>query len=274
MKREIRRKMKILRMVPSAGAVVALLAAALLAAAPAPVTRGLTFALSFDGKGRSVVSGPYTLKVPGTKGSLKVTFDSVALTGGMLDAPIRLLDESGTDLFAVRIDLAGVTESVKREGQAAFTRVQDVAPPPPLAFDAIRAGAETPGDLFRGGPLSFSEQTEVVVVMGVVSGVAAVPSNPKVDVRLPATKASACPDAAPLCRVDAEGNRWRIEPPAEGERGGLSERNREGAVIRSLWFERERSPWTSPSHRTGGSSFFSTTARRTAPCGRSGRSEV
>lgn len=230
-------------MVPCAGLGLAFLAAARAVSAPAPVSRGLTFALSFDGKGRSVVSGPYTLKVQGTKGSLKVVFDSVALAGGMLDAPFRLRNDSGVDLLAVRVDLASVSESVRAgDGKPSGSRDQDVAPPAPLAWDVIRPGAETPGELFRGGPLTFSEETEVVVVMGVVSGLAAVPANPKVDVRTPSTKASACPGVAPACRVDAEGNLWRVEP-AEGEkRGGLSERSREGAVIRSLWFERGDRP--------------------------------
>jgi hypothetical protein len=240
MKTRIRRG--ILRMSRFAGTACAALVASHLAAAPQPVTRGLSFALSFDGKGRSVVSGPYVLKVPGAKGSLRVVFDSAALNGGMLDAPFRLKNDSGADLLAVRVDLASVTESVRPEGQGAFTRTQDVAPPPPLAWDAIRAGGETPGELFRGGPLSFSPGTEAVVVLGVVSGVAAGPANPKVDVRVPASKASACPGAVRACRVDAEGNLWRIEPAAGGKRGGLSERGREGALIRSLWFERGDRP--------------------------------
>jgi hypothetical protein len=239
-KRVPRREM--LRMVPCAGAALVLFVSGLAAAAPTPVTRGLTFALSFDGKGRAVVSGPYVLMVPGAKGSLKVVFDSAALNGGMLDAPFRLKNDSGADLLEVRVDLASVTESVRPEGQAAFTRTQDVAPPPPLAWDAIRAGGETPGELFRGGPLSFAPGTEAVVVLGVVSGLAAEPANPKVDVRVPASRASACPGAVRACRMDAEGNLWRIEPAAEGKRGGLSERGREGAVIRSMWFERGDKP--------------------------------
>lgn len=234
--------MKILRVSRIGGAVIALLAAAQLIAAPARVERGLTFALSFDGKGRAVVSGPYVLKVPGAKGPLKVVFDSAALTGGMLDAPFRLRNDSGVDLLALRVDLASVSESFRGDGKPSGSRDQNVAPPPPLFFDEIRSGAETPGELFRGGPVNFSEETEVVVVMGVVSGVAAVPANPKVDVRTPPTKASACPGGAPACRVDAEGNLWRVEP-AEGEkRGGLSERTREGGVIRSLRFERGDKP--------------------------------
>ena len=235
-------KREILRMVPFAGAVLALLGAAAAFAAPPAVTRGLSFALSFDAHGRPVTWGPFVLRVPGAKGPLKVVFDSVALTGGMLDAPIRLRNDSGVDLLAVRVDLAGVTESVKPEGQPSVSRAQDVAPPPPLAFDAIRAGAETPGELFRGGPLSFSADTEVVVIMGAVSGVAVVAANPKVDVRVPPSKASACPDAAPLCRMDAEGNLWRVEPAFEGRHGGLSERRPDGAVIRSLWFEAGEKP--------------------------------
>lgn len=229
-------------MVPCAGVVLAIVATASLAAAPQPVSRGLTFALSFDGKGRTVVSGPYVLKVPGAKGSLQVVFDSAALNGGMLDAPFRLRNDSGADLLAVRVDLAAVTESVKPEGATPFTRAQDVAPPPPLAWDAIRAGAETPGDLFRGGPVTLSPDTEVVVVLGVVSGLAAVPADPKTDVRMPASKESACPGAVRGCRVDAEGNLWRIEPAAGGKRGGLSGRTREGRVIRSLWFEKGEKP--------------------------------
>lgn len=217
-------------MVLCAGAVSAL-------AAPAPVTRGLTFALSFDGKGRSVVSGPFVLKVPGAKGSLKVVFDSVALVGGMLDAPLRLVNETGTDLLAVRVDLASASESVRPgEGAPSESREVVVSPGPPLAWDAIRAGAETPADLFRGGPFAPSKDSEVLVVLGVVSGLAAVPANPKVDLRTPASKASACPGAARGCRVDAEGNVWRIEPAFDGKRGSLSQRNAGGAVVRSLTF--------------------------------------
>jgi hypothetical protein len=173
---------------------------------------------------------------------LKIVFDSVALTGGMLDAPFRLGNDSGADLLAVRVDLAGVTESVKPEGQTSVSRTQDVTPPPPLAFDAIRAGAETPGELFRAGPLSFSADTEVVVIMGAVSGLASVPADPKKDVRVPATKATACPEKPSPCRVDAEGNLWRIEPAFEDRRGGLSERTRSGGVVRSLWFEAGEKP--------------------------------
>lgn len=220
----------------------ALLAVALCArSAPAPVTKGLAFALSFDGRGRTLTSGPFALKVPGAKkGALKISFDSVALIGGMLDAPIRLRNESGADLLAVRVDLASVTESVK--GAHASTRPQNVAPPPPLAWDAIRSGAETPADLFRGGPLTFSPETEVVVVLGVVSGLAVEVADPKKDVRTPATKASACPGQPQGCRRDADGNVWRLEPAAEGRPGGLSARGPEGGEIRSLRFEEGAKP--------------------------------
>ncbi len=160
----------------------------------------------------------------------------------MLDAPFRLKNDSGVDLLAVRVDLVSVTESVRPPGQPAFTRAQDVAPPPPLAWDAIRAGAETPGELFRGGPLTFSPRTEVVVVLGAVSGLAAEPRDPKLEKLPRSPQDSACPGRPVGCRVDAEGNVWRIEPAAEGKRGALSERSREGAVIRSLRFERGDRP--------------------------------
>ncbi len=206
-------------------------------AAPAPVTKGLTFALAFDREGRVITSGPFVLRVSGAKGSLKVTFDSVALTGGMLDAPIRLKNDSGIDLLAVRVDLASVTESVRSGGAPPLSRLEDVTPPPPLSWDTIRSGAETPAELFRGGPLTFSPETEVVVVLGVVSGLAVEAADPKRDVLTPATKASTCSGQARGCRKDADGNVWRLEPAAEGRRRGLSERGPEGGEIRSLRFE-------------------------------------
>lgn len=222
--------------------VCALFAALSTSAAPGPVTKGLTFALSFDGSGRAVPLGTHALKVPGTKGTVKVSFDSVGLIGGMLDAPIRVKNESGADLLAVRVDLAGVTESVRSSGAHAFTRPQNVAPPSPLAWDRIASGAETPADLFRGGPLTFSPETEVVVVLGVVSGLAVEAADPGKDVLTPATKASACPGKARGCRIDAEGNVWRLEPATEGRRGGLSERGPEGGEVRSLRFEEGAKP--------------------------------
>lgn len=217
-------------------AAFALFAAPLLAA-PAAVTRGLTVALSFEGSGRSVVSGPYILRVPGTKGSLKVVFDGAALENGLLDAPVRLVNETGADLLAVRLDLLSASETVRRgEGAEPETRELSLSSGPPLAWGAIPVGAETPADLFRGGPFVLSKDTEVLVVLGAVSGLAAVPADPKADARIPATKATECPPQPSPCRVDAEGNLWRLEPAYGGRRGGLSERTRGGAAVRSLWF--------------------------------------
>lgn len=214
-----------------------------LGAAPAPVTKGLTFALSFDGSGRTLISGPFALKVPGTKKcAVTVSFDSVGLIGGMLDAPIRVKSACEADLLAVRVDLTTVTESVRSAGTPSPSRAQNVSPPPPLAWDRIAAGAETPADIFRGGPLAFSPETEVVVVLGVVSGLAVETADPKKDVRTPATKASACPGQSNGCRIDSDRNVWRLEPAAEGRRGGLSERGPEGGEIRSLRFEEGARP--------------------------------
>lgn len=240
--------MKILRRCPCfafgpAFAAAFALFAAPLCAAPAPVTRGLTFALSFKENGTAVVSGPYSLRVPGAKGPLKVVFDGASLNGGLLDAPVRLKNESGVDLLAVRLDVLSASETLRHaEGAASETRDVLLSPGPPLAWDAIRAGAETPADLFRGGPFVLSKETEVLVVLGAVSGLAAAPADPKKDVRAPATRATACPPEPSPCRVHADGNLWRIEAAFEGRRGGLSERTATGGFVRSLWFAEGERP--------------------------------
>jgi hypothetical protein len=213
------------------------LAAPLALAAAAPVEKGLAFALAFDAQGRAVAWGPFALRVPGGKGPLRVVFDSAALTGGLLDVPFRLKNESGLDLLGVRVDLASASESVRAaEGRPPASRELRVAPPPPLAWDEIRAGAETPAELFRGGPFAVSPDTEVLVVLGVVSGLAAEKPDAALTTLPASPKASGCPGVPRGCRVDAEGNVWRVEPAAEGRRGGLSERSRAGDVVRSLLF--------------------------------------
>ena len=187
--------------------------------------------------------GTFRFARAGDEGRLEGRLRLGGVTGGMLDAPFRLRNESGVDLLAVRLDLLSASESVPR-GENALSESRDVlvTPGPPLAWDAIRAGAETPADLFRGGPFVLSKDANLLVVLGAVSGLASVPADPKKDVRVPATKATACPEEPSPCRVDAEGNLWRIEPSFEGRRGGLSERTRSGGVVRSLWFEAGEKP--------------------------------
>ena len=104
---------KILRMVPCVGAVLALLVAAHAGCrAGAPSRAGSPLLFPSMEKAGWLRGDPSLCTCRGRKASLKVVFDSVALTGGMLDAPFRLQNESGVDLLAVRVDLAvGVTRA-------------------------------------------------------------------------------------------------------------------------------------------------------------------
>ena len=54
--------------------------------------------------------------------------------------------------------------------------------------------------------------------------------------------ATACPGTEGACRIDVDGNLWRVEPAAEGRRGNLSERTKAGGIVRSLWFEKGEKP--------------------------------
>ncbi|MGH9365730.1 MAG: hypothetical protein ACRD1B_10785 [Thermoanaerobaculia bacterium] len=151
------------------------LAASLEAGRPAPVSSGLAFALTLSNGGRSVSSGRFLLRVPGTKGGLVLTLEGPGLVGDGLEAPARLKNGTDLDLYALRLDFVSVSETDRSDpGKSAGSRPLAASAASPLAWTALAKGAESEPLRFRVSPIVFSAETGLVVVLGVVSGVASV----------------------------------------------------------------------------------------------------
>lgn len=136
---------------------------------------GLAFAIALADGGKSVPIDRFTLKVPGAKGALVLSFEGVDLIGGAFVAPVRLANETDLDILSPRIDLVSVTET-RREGGREATGAIDASAGAPPAWDLLRTKTDAAGQLFRVSPVAFSPETSLIVVLGAVSGVLAVGS--------------------------------------------------------------------------------------------------
>jgi hypothetical protein len=136
---------------------------------------GLAFAIALADGGKSVPIDRFTLKVPGAKGALVLSLEGVDLIGGTFVTPVRLANETDFDILTPRIDFVSVTETRRESGREA-TRPIDASAGAPPAWDRLRKKTDVAGQLFRVSPVAFSPETSLIVVLGAVSGVAAVGS--------------------------------------------------------------------------------------------------
>lgn len=154
---------------------MAALSAPMRGAKPAPVTSGLAFGVTLSNGGTSVSGDRFVLRVPGAKGTLLLTFEGVGLIGDGLEAPARLKNATDLDLYGLRLDFVSATESEHAEaGKPERSRLLAASAVSPLAFAALPRGVESEPLRFRVTPIVFGPQTGLVVVLGVVSGVASV----------------------------------------------------------------------------------------------------
>ncbi len=140
------------------------------ASASPPTPSGLVFALTLSNSGRSVSNDRFTLKVPGTKGALVLTFEGAGLVGATFASPVRLKNDSDADLFALRVDLVSASEAAAASPNT--TRLLQATASSPPAWDVVKRGEESSAQLFRAGPVGFSPERGLVILLGAVSGVA------------------------------------------------------------------------------------------------------
>lgn len=143
------------------------------AAPPSPEARGLAFALTLKGDGAVLASGPFSLRVPGASGLLRLELARVAVAGARLRGTARLLNESGVLLAGLVLDLVSASAS-PREGAprpAVPLRLDE-----PVFFGDLLPGEATPFLPFEAGPFPGGEDVLLVTLLGAVSGLAVEPA--------------------------------------------------------------------------------------------------
>ncbi|MFN7985954.1 MAG: hypothetical protein U0529_00675 [Thermoanaerobaculia bacterium] len=159
-------------------AAAALWGTAVSAAGPAPPAvpgGGLAFALALKGNGTVLASGPFSLKVPGGKGPLRLELSHLAVDGSRLRGEARLKNDSGLLLGGVALDFASATPSGRDEPGKSVPAAAPLALKAPLAFGDLLPGESTPRLPFELAPLPLGEGVALVTLLGAVSGLAADP---------------------------------------------------------------------------------------------------
>lgn len=204
------------RRVAAGIAAAAALAAPAAAERPARVVSGLAFALTLSQGGRSISSDRVSLRIPDTKGTLVVRLDSYDIAGGRFSAPLRLENRTDADLYALRVDLVSETESSgPTAGSPSPARVHP-ATAAPLTWAGLAKGAESSTLDLVASPVVFSPDTSMVLLLGVVTGVARTG-----ELAVEAAKSAVALDAdagGNLFLTDAAGRVVRTGPDGAGPR--------------------------------------------------------
>lgn len=159
-------------------AAAALWGAAVSAAGPAPPAvpaGGLAFALALRESGTVLASGPFSLKVPGGKGPLRLVLSHLSVEGARLRGEARLSNECGLLLGGLALDFASATPSGRDEPGRPAPVSTPLALKAPLAFGDLLPGESTPRLPFELTPLPLGEGVTLVTLLGSVWGLAAEP---------------------------------------------------------------------------------------------------
>lgn len=160
------------------GASVAVAGVARAAPPPAAPSGGLAFALALKGSGEALASGPYSLKVPGGKGALRLELSRLAVDGSRLRGEARLKNDSGLLLAGLALDFASASPSRKEDAARAAVPAVPVSLREPLAFGDLLPGEATPRLAFDLSPVPVGEGVTLATLLGSVTGLAVEPPEP------------------------------------------------------------------------------------------------
>jgi hypothetical protein len=144
---------------------------------PAPAETGLSFALTIVNGGRSILAGPWALRVPQVSRPLKLSLEEVSLNSGSLEAVARIKNETGVFAGGLRLDFLEITEGLsdpKRAPSHASSEAKSraIALASPLFFGDLQPGADA-AISFRLEPVDLAPGSPYAVVRGIVTGAVA-----------------------------------------------------------------------------------------------------
>ena len=141
---------------------------------PAPA-RGLAFALSLEGSGRALASGPYLLKVPGGGGPLRLELSRLAVEGARLRGEARLVNGSGILLAGLALDFESASATRRDAPGRGSTPPAPLALREPLALGELLPGESTPYVPFDLSPVPVGDDVVLSTLLGFVSGISVEP---------------------------------------------------------------------------------------------------
>ncbi len=140
---------------------------------PAPVSKGIPFAVTVSEGGSRVSGNELDLQIPGG-GKLHLSLASLGYANGHLTAQAKVSNPAEVDVQGVRLDVTSAVETYTAKDASGKdvekTRAQDVSLASPIFFGDMQKGLEVGPFLFDVSGIKFSTETRQVVVNGVVSG--------------------------------------------------------------------------------------------------------
>ena len=145
------------------------------AAAPPVPAPGLAFAITLEGSGRRLASGPFLLRVPGAKGPLCLEFSRLAVEGARLRGEVRLKNDSEVLLAGLALDFESALTTRTGALETGAAASVPLTLKEPLPFGELLGGEATPWVPFELSPVPLGEDVVLTTLLGAVSGLAAEP---------------------------------------------------------------------------------------------------
>ena len=144
---------------------------------PAPVETGLSFALTITNGGRSILAGPWALRIPQVSTPLRLSLEEARLNSGSLEAVARIKNETGAFLGGLRLDFLEIAEGTLDSKHApsyvsSEAKSRAIALASPLFFGDLQPGADAAAS-FRLEPVALAPGSPYAVVRGVITGAVA-----------------------------------------------------------------------------------------------------
>ncbi len=146
------------------------------AAVPPVPAPGLAFAVTLEGSGEVLASGPFLLKVPGAKGVLRLELSRLAVEGARLRGEARLRNDTGVLLAGLALDFGSALTTPAGPTEPRAASPVAISLEEPLAFGDLLAGETTPRLPFDVSPVPLGERGLLTTLLGAVSGLAVEPA--------------------------------------------------------------------------------------------------
>ena len=146
------------------------------AATPPVPAPGLAFAVTLEGSGELLASGPFLLRVPGAKGTLRLELSRLAVEGARLRGEARLRNDTGVLLAGLALDFESALTTPAGATEPHTATPVAVSLEEPLLFGELLAGETTPRLSFEVAPVPLGHEVALATLLGAVRGLAVEPS--------------------------------------------------------------------------------------------------